>query len=337
MSSAAEQQAAAPEPPPPTVELYGLFTGIVVTQLLELLGRYGVARELVTGPRTSAELAEAAGLHEPSLRRVLRTLAGFEVFRSEPDGRWALGRLGEAAAEWGTWAWAIAAYNSLPNAIATGSTGMEVAHGKLLFEYLAEHPQDSAAFDAVMTKIHAGEKEAVVAAYDFSSVSTLVDIGGGNGTLLGIALADNPMMRGVLFDQPEVVERGAPMLGAARERCELRGGDMFEAVPPGGDAYVMSHILHDWDEERCLAVLSNCSRVMAPGARLLIVEMVIPPGDEMHPGKMLDMIMISLTGGMERTEEEYRELLARGGFRLDRVVPTMSPASILEATPAVGS
>ena len=166
----------------------------------------------------------------------------------------------EAARQWGTWAWAIAAYNSLPNAIATGSTGMEVAHGKLLFEYLAEHPQDGAAFDAVMTKIHAGEKEAVVAAYDFGGVSTLVDIGGGNGTLLGVALADNPTMRGVLFDQPEVVERGGPMLGAARERCELRGGDMFEAVPPGGDAYVLSHILHDWDEERCVRICSRLPR-----------------------------------------------------------------------------
>ena len=185
-----------------------------------------------------------------------------------------------------------------------------------------------------MTKVHGSEKDAVAEAYDFSGVSTLVDVGGGNGTLLSIVLAQHADMRGVLFDLPQVVERGAPMLGAARARCELVGGDMFEAVPVGGDAYLLSHIVHDWDEEHCLALLSSCRRAMAPGARLLILEMVVPPGDEMHPSKMLDMLMISFTSGMERSAEEYEELLEHAGFRLERIVPTRSPASVLEAFPA---
>ena len=337
MSSAAEQSAVATDTaaaPPPTVEIFGMYTGMVVTQLIEFVARSGVARELLDGPRTSTELAEATGVHEPSLRRVLRTMAGLEVFRSEPGGRWALGRLGEAAAEWGSFRWCVDTWNALPDAIAAGSTAMEISHGRSLFDYLAEHPDDGAAFDAIMTKVHGSEKTAVAEAYDFPGVSTLVDVGGGNGTLLSIVLARHPLMRGVLFDLPQVIERGGTMLGRVRGRCELAAGDMFEAVPRGGDAYVLSHIVHDWDEERCLALLRSCRRAMEPHARLLIVEMVIPPGDEMHPGKMIDMLMIAFTGGMERTAEEYGELLSRGGFRLDRVVPTMSPVSVLEATPA---
>jgi O-methyltransferase len=336
MSSAAEHPVvqAGPPAPTPTVELFGLYTGMVVTQLIEFVGRHGIARELSSGPRTSSELAEAAGVHEPSLRRVLRTMAGLGVFRSEPDGRWSLGRLGEAAAGWGSLPWCVEAWNALPEAIATGATAMEISHGALLFDFLAEHPEQGAAFDGIMTLVHGSEKEAVAEAFDFSGVSTLVDVGGGNGTLLSSVLARNPDLRGVLFDLPQVVERGASMLGDMRDRCDLAAGDMFEAVPRGGDAYVLSHIIHDWDEERCLAVLRSCRSAMEPGARLLVVEMVIPPGDEMHPGKMIDMLMISFTGGMERTEEEYRTLLARAGFRLERVVPTMSPVSVLEALPA---
>jgi hypothetical protein len=311
-----------------------MYMGMVVTQLIEFCGRHGIARELEGGPRTSEELAGATGVHEPTLRRALRTMAGLEIVRSEPDGRWALGRLGEAAAEWGSWRWCVDAWMALPDAIATGTTAMERSHGALLFDFLAEHPELGERFDAIMTMVHGSEKAAVAEAYDFSGVSTLVDVGGGNGTLLSIVLGRHPEMRGVLFDLPQVVERGGPMLGAVRGRCELVAGDMFEAVPLGGDAYVLSHIIHDWDEERCLSVLRSCRRSMEPGARLLIVEMVIPPGDEMHPGKMIDMLMISFTGGMERTEEEYRELLARAGFRLERVVPTASPVSVLEAVPA---
>jgi SAM-dependent methyltransferase len=216
----------------------------------------------------------------------------------------------------------------------TGKTGFELAYGKELFDWLEEHPEQGANFDRVMRLVHGGEDIALADAYDFGAVRSVVDVGGGNGTVLATLLGRNPHLEGVVFDLPSVIGRGTPALDAHAGRWEAVGGDFFEGVPAGADAYLLSHIIHDWSEDRALTILRNCRAAMGPDGRLLIAEMVVPSGDEMHPAKMLDVLMLVVNGpGMERTEAQYAELLDRAGFRLERVIPTASPESILEAVP----
>jgi hypothetical protein len=212
---------------------------------------------------------------------------------------------------------------------------MEKVWGMPLFESLAQHPEEAAHFGEAMVGFHGAEPPAVVAAYDFTRFQTLVDVGGGMGNLLTTILRANPHLRGILYDLPHVVPEArthVEALGMAA-RCEVVAGDFFAAVPAGGDAYVLSHIIHDWDEAQCLTLLQCCHRAMGQQGRLLIVETVLPPGDTPHPGKVLDLLMLTVPGGMERTAEEYAALLEAVSFRLTRIVPTLSAVSIVEAVP----
>jgi hypothetical protein len=187
-----------------------------------------------------------------------------------------------------------------------------------------------------MVGLHGPETPAVAAAYDFSGFKTVVDVGGATGNMLAAVLSRHRGPRGVLFDLPHVV-RDAPALLKAHgvaDRVAIESGSFFESVPSGGDAYILSHVIHDWSEAQCLTILGNCRRAMGAGGRLLIVEMVLPPGDTPHPGKLLDITMLTMPGGEERTEAEYAALLAKAGFRLQRVVPTASAVSVVEAVPA---
>lgn len=340
MTAAAPSPPAAPvdgaaPPVPPGVQVLQMVSSVVVTRMLQVAFRSEIASELAGGPRTSAELAQAAGMHGPSLHRVLRTLTGLGVVSEQPDGRFALTPVGQAAVdmELARWGFCLDSLDELPRAVATGKTGMELANGTSIFEYIEQHPDVGPVFDRTMTLIHDGEKQAVVAAYDFTGLRRLVDVGGGNGTFMGLLLARYPDLQGVLFDLPPVIGRGAPALAGNADRCELVAGDFFDSVPTGADAYLLSHVIHDWDEERAVAILRNCRDAMGRDGRLLLVEMVIPPGDAPHPGKMLDMMMLCISGGMERTETEYGDLLGRAGFRLTRVVPTEAPVSVIEAAP----
>jgi hypothetical protein len=184
-----------------------------------------------------------------------------------------------------------------------------------------------------MVGFHGAEPAAITAAYDFSGLSTLIDVGGATGNLLTTILAGNPALRGILYDLPHVV-RNAPTLIQARcltDRVTIESGSFFDHVPSGGDAYLLSHIIHDWTETQCLTILGHCRRAMKAGSRLLIIEMVLPSGNSPHPGKMLDMMMLVGPGGQERTEPEYRALLGKAGFRLTRLVPTNSAVSVVEA------
>jgi hypothetical protein len=186
-----------------------------------------------------------------------------------------------------------------------------------------------------MVGFHGSEPPAVAAAYDFSGVTTLVDVGGATGNMLAAILSRHSAIRGVLFDQPHVV-RDAPALLKARgveTRVTIEEGDFFKRVPSGGDAYLLSHIIHDWNEDQCLTILGHCRSVMKPDGRLLIVETVLPPGDTPHQGKVQDMVMLVIPGGQERTEAEYTTLLGKARFRLSRVVPTESVVSVVEAVP----
>jgi len=205
--------------------------------------------------------------------------------------------------------------------------------GMSLFDYLAQHPEEAAQFSESMVGIHGGEPPAVAAAYDFSSFGTIVDVGGATGNMLAHILAKHPQPKGVLFDRPHVVTEAPALLGArgVSDRVTIVHGNFFETVPEGGDAYILSHIIHDWTVEQCHTILGNCRKAMKKGAKLLIVEFVLPKGNTPHFGKLADMVMLTIPGGEERTADEYGQLLSDAGFRMTRVVPTASDVSIVEA------
>ena len=316
---------------PPTVQLFELsFTGSMVSEMLWAAIDHDLAGRVASGVTTSAGLAQATGLHEPSLYRLMRAMTGLGVFTLNEEGEFGLGPLGDATRQYPPFPWWPDVQRQFGGTLATGRSGMDLALGQELFEFLAEHPQDGANFDGLMRLIHAGEPEAVAAAYDFAGVHRLVDVGGGNGVVLSTLVAAHPHMEGVLFDLPSVVGRVA-----SDGPVEIIGGDFFDGVPAGGDAYLLSHIIHDWPRDQALRILGNCRTAMGDGGRLLLVEMVVPDGDEPHPAKILDMFMLLVNGaGQERTEAQYVELLDEAGFRLDRVLPTASPVSVVEARPA---
>ena len=205
------------------------------------------------------------------------------------------------------------------------------------FDWLASHPESEEAsiFSEVMVSYHGAEPPAVASAYDFSHFGTIVDVGGATGNLLSTILGRYPGPRGILFDMPHVV-REAPALIHARglaDRISIEAGSFLEKVPSGGDAYLLSHIIHDWSESQSLAILANCRRAMRSDGRLLIIEMVLPSGDVPFRGARADIGLLVLNGGQERTEKEYQVLLDKSGFQLTRVVPTQTAVSVVEAFP----
>ena len=306
----------------------------------------GVADLLAEGPRSLDELARSCGAHPGALERLMRALVGAGVFRRGPDGRYALTAVSEPMrAESPTTLRSLLRYiggdnrrawDEVLHTLATGRPAFDRAFGGTFFEHLSANPAAERLFADAMAERHRALDPAVAEAYDFSGVRTLVDVGGGHGFLAGAVLRRNPGMRAILLDRPEVVASAGPTLAAAgvADRVEVVGGDFFEAVPEGGDAYALGAVLYDWDDERCVAILANCRRAMGEGGRLLIAEIVIPPGDGPHYGKLLDLNIMVVFGGRARTEEEHRRLLAAAGLRFSRVIPTASRLSLVEAFPA---
>jgi len=340
--------ASAPAALPPQAEIVQMIFGAVVSRAVYAVAELGIPDQLSDGPRTAEEIARAVSAHGPSVYRLLRTTAALGLFVEDDDKRFSLAPLGAAlqsgaAGHARSTARAIGgplfwrAWSEFLHSVKTGENAMEKVFGESVFDYLSKQPELGSLFNESMIGIHGGEPPAVAAAYDFSGIRKLVDVGGGTGNLLTTILLANPGLRGVLFDAPAVAaeaRRAVADKGLA-DRCEIAQGSFFESVPAGGDAYVLSHIIHDWSEDKCLVILENCRRAMQPGGRVLLVEMVIPPGNNLHPGKLLDLMMLAMTpGGLERTAEEYAALLAKARFRLTRVVPTHSPVSVVEAVPA---
>ena len=227
-------------------------------------------------------------------------------------------------------------WDDLPETVRTGAPGFERLYGQPLFAYLSERPEQAKIFDAAMTTFGGRATQAMLDAYDLSDVRTLADVGGGLGANLARVLARYPAMRGVLFDQPQTVARARPVLEAAGVwgRCAAQGGDFFTTAPANADAYLLGNILHDWDDEKAGLILDTLRRAMPAGARLLVVETVLPDGDGPSFGKLLDLHMMVMAGGLERTETEHRRLFAAHGFRLTRVVPTAGDVSVFEGVPA---
>ncbi|MEB3368632.1 methyltransferase [Saccharopolyspora mangrovi] len=309
----------------------------------------GVPDLLAGEPVSCANLAAGLGVTQGPLHQVLRAVATTGLLRTEPgpetgpQQRFSLTESGQALREGhpsGTRDMVLTmqgelfwnALRVLPERVAEGRTGPEIACGKPFFELMSERPEEAARFNRMMIATSGDEPAAVADAYDFSGVERLVDVGGGIGTVLLEVLHRHPHLRGVLVDLPGVTGQARENIDAAglSARCEVVEGDFLDSLPAGADAYLLSRILHDWDDETCVRVLRSCARAMTASSRLLVVEKVLPDDDEPHLGKRLDLIMAALTGGRERTAAEYAELLAAAGLRAVRQVPTGTAAGVIE-------
>jgi len=328
--------------------MLNLTIGHWIARLVHVAAKLKLADLLKDGPRTVQHLAEATGVQTSALYRALRALASAGVFAETTGGRFKLTPLAatlQSDVPGSLHAWALMineryhwdSWLELLHGIKSSEVPFIKAHGVLAFEYLDKHPEDLAIFGASMTSLSVTENPAVAAAYKFSGFGTLVDVGGGHGSLLATILKANPKLRGVLFDQPSVIERAqkdqhVTAQGIA-ERCTLESGSFFESVPAGGDAYIMKYVLHDWNDEQCVKILGNCRAAMNAKGRVLVVDNVIPPGNDPNWGKLLDIQMLVI-GGRERTKKEFAAMFTAAGLKLKRIVPTQCPLSIVEGTRA---
>jgi len=332
---------------PPSAAVLDLMTGAWVARAIYTAAKFGIADVLSAGPQSAEFIAEKVGANADAVHRLLRMLASRGIFTQHADGRFALTPMAHTLRadaptsirgivlffghpyHWEHW-------GHLPYSVQTGLPSIEALRGKPVFEWLDENPEIAAVFNEGMTSASNTEIEPVLAAYDFSGFSTIVDVGGGHGRLLAAILRKAPRAHGILFDAESVVAGAQPVLDDAgvAGRCAVVGGSFFESVPASGDAYVLKHIVHDWDEFKVLEILRNVRRAMATGAKLLLIETVIPDDDREHLSKLLDLEMLVAGTGKERTASEYAELLGKAGFRKMRVIPTVGPASVVESEAA---
>jgi hypothetical protein len=329
--------------PPPEAILTQMAFGAMLTQALYVVAKLGIADLLASGERGVSELAVETKTHERSLYRVLRSLAANGIFREVAPKTFALTPLAEPlradapgsmrngvifmGEEWHYRVW-----SNMMHSVRTGKPAWGETHGAEVFDYFAVNPEQSEIFNGAMTDMSVTTAPFVVEAYDFSRFGTLADIAGGHGYLLARILKANPELSGILFDVPSVIGGASSLLereGVA-ERVERVSGDFFAAVPRA-DAYIMKHIIHDWEDERAVIILKNINAAMVREGRILIVESVVPEGNAPHYSKLLDLEMLTSPGGIERTAAEYAALLAEAGLKLARIIPTRSPFSIIEA------
>ena len=330
----------------PSVALTRLVNGFQVSHAIHAAVVLGIADLLAAGACGVAELAVATGTDAGAIYRLLRALAAANVFRELPDRHFALAPMGEClrsdapdpVAPWAMLAgqpYVHRAWEGLLHSLRTGETAFHHVHGMDVWDYRARHPEQGAVFDRAMSGISRRVAEAVVETCDFGRFRRVVDVGGGEGVLLARILAAHPAMGGVLFDLPHVVVRAVPVLDGAGvgKRCEVVGGDFFQGVPEGGDAYVLKGVLHDWDDAAAAAILRACHRAIAPGGAVMVVERLVASPNEGADAKFSDLNMLVVPGGRERTQDEFEALLAAAGFRLSQVVATGTRMSMLQAAP----
>ncbi|MFD6452054.1 methyltransferase [Nocardia sp. NPDC060220] len=318
-----------------------------LSQAISAAAELGIADELARGRRGAAELAAAVGADEGGVRRLMRLLVSFGVFAQHRDGSYGLTRMGESLRSDGEVTLRDTSlffgspfhrnhWTHLTDAVRTGEAVGPALDGASFFEYAATHREIGDLFDRAMTSISTLSIEPLLAAYDFGQFGTLVDVGGGRGSLLVEILDRYPDAEGIVFDLPDVVANLDSELTAhgLAGRCAAREGSFFDEVPAGGDVYLLKHILHDWSDAKAEQILRTIHAAMDPSARLLVIELVLPDHQRPHPGKFIDLeMLVNTDGGHERTEAQFRELLARGGFTLLRTVPTAAPDCVLDARP----
>lgn len=348
--------AATPAQLPPVATMFQLIMGNCVSQAICVIARLGVADVLADGPQQVAEIARQVGAHDSALYRVLRALGDVGVVAELEDRWFALTPLGEmlrsdvpgsvrGLGEIYGRPFHRHSWTDLYETVRTGESAFDRVHGTQFFDYMAEHPEDAAVLDSAVLTTSMSEAVGIMRAYDFVRFGTIVDVGGGWGGLLAPILSANPHLRGVLFDLPTVVAGADSGLSRAGviNRCRVVGGDFFDSVPEGGDVYLLGNVIHAFDDDEAVKVLSMCRAAMVDTACLLLAEIVLPEGRQPSPGKFEDVQMLVLTtGGRQRTEAEFRALLDRAGFRLTRIVPSsgtevlrsrLSGISLVEAVP----
>lgn len=334
----------------PAGKLLEMIATRLIPEALHAVAVLGIADSLADGPKNSMQLAQQSGTHAASLYRVLRALAGAGVFAEDKAGRFRLTPLGQplrsgvadsvhdAAIMYG--GERTGRFDGLlVECLRSGKTAVELAFGAQgFFEQYQKDPALAAIFNAAMTALSNAHYSGVVEAYNFNSIRKLVDIGGGHGRLISMILKAYPKMRGVLYDLPHASEGGRKGIGEAGliDRCEVVSGDFFQSVPEGGDAYILSRVIHDWDDDEAVAILKVVRKAMQPRSRLLLFETLVRADNRPAYPLLSDLNMLVLTGGKERSEEEYRAIYRAAGFKLSRVVDTPSPTgmTIIEGKPA---
>lgn len=335
-----------------TQTLKQMIAGAWITQGIYVVAQLGIADLLKDGSKSYDELATKTGVDGRSLYRLLRALASVGIFAEGSPGYFELTPLAEGLQSDGCanakgertdslrgyaiksgQAWEWQPWGHLLESIKTGKPVFKNIFGMERFDYLATDPDASKIYTQAISSFSDKQDAAIASGYDFSSIHNLVEVGGGNGTLMTSILKANLTMQGILFDLPHVVAQAKPAIEDLRlqDRCQLVGGNFFESVPKGGDAYLLRYIIHDWNDERAIAILKNCYQAMQPNSKLLLVEMVIPPGNDPFFGKLLDLQMLVNYGGCERTEAEYQMLLKTAGFSLTKIYPVAPPISLIEA------
>ncbi|BBY24924.1 methyltransferase [Mycobacterium stomatepiae] len=329
---------------PPTAAMWEMLTNAWVAQAITAAAQLGIADALAAGPLTADELAEAVDADADSVSRLLRALIGSGVFRQTRDGRYALNPLAATLRTDNDVSLRGVArfigapqhrehWSNLATAMRTDRAVVSDMRGKPIFEYLAEEKEYDEIFNEAMTSASEFAIAPVVAGYDFSRYSTIVDVAGGHGRLLAAILNATPQARGILFDQPHVVADAPPLLKQHRvaDRVQVAQGSFFDTITEGGDAYVLKHIIHDWPDDQALQILRNVRTAAGAGKHVLLVEQVLPDHDRDFPGNWLDLEVLVEFDGRERTAAGYAELLDRAGFHMTRVVATASPYSVVEA------
>jgi hypothetical protein len=329
---------------PPPVAMMEMISNTWVAQAITAAAELGIADALAKGPLSADELAAAVNADADAISRLLRALSSRGIFRQRRDGRYDLTPLADtlrrdaevSIAGWAQWLGSPQHrehWSHFSDAIRTGRSVVPGLRGKPMFEYLADEPELGEIFNEAMTGGSALTIGPVIAAYDFSPFATIVDVGGGHGRLLAEILAATPQARGILFDQPQVVA-GAPAVLAERgvaDRVQIAEGSFFESVPPGGDAYVLKSVIHDWPDDDAVRILRNVRNAAAVGSHLLLVEFVLPQHNREYVGNWLDLEMLLALDARERSAAEFERLFTSAGFRLKRVVPTASPFNVVEA------
>jgi SAM-dependent methyltransferase len=335
----------------PTATMLALVGGFRASRVLYVAASLGLADLLGDTLRTNDELATATDAHAPSLARVLRALVAIGVLWQDPGGRFGLTPLGatlRSDVPGSLRAWVLFAlgeenhrvWGELMHSVRTGETAFEHVYGTDVWQYRNRHSEHGRLFDAAMGALMGGVDAAFAVAYPFAGVRRIIDVGGGDGTLLITLLRQHPWLEGVLFDLPEVAAHARRRIAEAglAERCATIAGDVFESVPEGGDCYLLARVIHDWDDARAIAILRNCGRAMREAGRLLLLERIVPaplePSPALHAAALTDLNMMVVTGGRERTEAEYRTLLSVAGVAEITIIPTGSGLSVLEARTA---
>jgi hypothetical protein len=324
-----------------------MIWGIHISRAVYVVAELGIADLLAGGPMTAAQLAQATEAHEPSLYRVLRLLSALGVLTEHDHRSFSLTVLGDrlradVPASMRSWALLVdsgggmRSFEPIIETVKTGRPGLDIAYGMGLFEFLAAHPDLAHKFQAAMSERTVAFAPSVAAGYDFSPIRTVADVGGGNGILLAAILRTHGHLRGVLLDRPPAVAAAAEVFRAAgvADRCQIVPGDFFHSVPDGADAYILANVLHDWDDANSARILGTCRRAMGQNGRVLIVERLIPDDPARAvPVLLSDLTMLVVTGGQERTNAEYAQLLAQAGLNLASIRPVAPPYGVIEGLP----